>query len=324
MTTARTGTYTARRPTGVTPWPLLLVAGVEKTGVRYAAAQASGSGRFARTFWITVGADLPDPYAAVPGADFEIVEHDGTFTGLLGAVQWASAQPAERPNLLVFTSATALWAMCHEQAQATAHERHDASGATVGPKGVDTTPDLWATANTRHNRVISALRAHPGPVVVTAVLDPGEVVDADGNPTPERRWRPVTQKRLPDAATAIVHLRGYRRGYLVGANAPALAPETGDPGALPDDHIVEAVLDMLAGTGPRAHASYVAAGAAAERAAAVRAVADAAAAAGVPPQQVSEEWAAAHDGEYIGNATDLAGLAALCDDLRTRPTPDPA
>ena len=41
-------------------------------------------------------------------------------------------------------------------------------------------------------------------------------------------------------------------------------------------------------------------------------------AAGVSRQQVAEEWAASHDGQHIGEATDVGGLELLRDDLRAR------
>lgn len=47
-------------------------------------------------------------------------------------------------------------------------------------------------------------------------------------------------------------------------------------------------------------------------------IAAAADAAGVPRKQVSEEWAAAHNGQYIAEATALGDLELMRDDLRTR------
>jgi hypothetical protein len=53
-------------------------------------------------------------------------------------------------------------------------------------------------------------------------------------------------------------------------------------------------------------------------------VAAAADAAGVSRKQVSVEWAESHDGQFIGDATDVGGLQLLRDDLRRNAPKEPA
>src|SRR5690242_8022331 len=100
-----------RRPSGKPPWPIVLIAGVEKAGKSYAAALASGSDLVGRTLWYGIGEDAPDEYARVPGADFEIVEHDGTYRDILAALEWGAAQPRVngKPTLLVVDSFGRAW-----------------------------------------------------------------------------------------------------------------------------------------------------------------------------------------------------------------------
>lgn len=71
-------TLTTRKPTGLPSWPILLIAGVPKAGKSYACAAASASPLVGRTLWVPVGEDDPDELGGIPGADFDIVQHDGT------------------------------------------------------------------------------------------------------------------------------------------------------------------------------------------------------------------------------------------------------
>lgn len=74
-------TLKTRQPTGKPSWPILLLAGREKAGKSWAAVAASASDLIGRTLYIGIGEDDPDEYALIPGASFEIVEHDGTYPG---------------------------------------------------------------------------------------------------------------------------------------------------------------------------------------------------------------------------------------------------
>src|SRR5690606_14747062 len=78
-----------RKPSGLPSWPILLLAGREKAGKSWAAVSASASPLVGRTLYIGIGEDDPDEYSIIPGADFEIVVHDGTFPGILAAVRAA-------------------------------------------------------------------------------------------------------------------------------------------------------------------------------------------------------------------------------------------
>ena len=77
-------TLTVRKPTGLPAWPVLLLAGVEKSGKTYAAAQASASDMIGHTYWIGFGEQDPDEYGQI--GQFDIVEHDGTYRDLLRAI----------------------------------------------------------------------------------------------------------------------------------------------------------------------------------------------------------------------------------------------
>ena len=118
-------TLKTRKPTGKPLWPILLIAGIEKSGKSYAAAAASASKLIGRTLWVPVGEDDPDELGGIDGARFEIVEHDGTYRGILSAVDAAVAELAkdDTPGLIVLDSGTRLWNLLSDEAQATANAR---------------------------------------------------------------------------------------------------------------------------------------------------------------------------------------------------------
>lgn len=315
--------YTTRKPTGKPSWPILLLAGKEKAGKTYAAAVASSSDLVGRTFWIGVGEDAPDEYGAIPGARFEIVEHEGTYRSILGAVEWATAQPMVdgKPNLIVVDSAGRIWALLSDNAQETANERARRKKKPIGPDGADTTPDLWNTAKQRWGHILDTLRGHQGPSIVTARLEVVTLFDSNGQPTRDKDWKVVAEKNLPFDVGAVVQMRAYGDVWLTGVRSLRFRPAPNEYLKL-DDFTVDALWRNLGladePPGERHHDAPRAMGEDAERAELLDAIATAADEAQVTRQSVADDWAAAHDGELISQTTDLGGLELLRDDLRVQ------
>lgn len=311
-------TFTIRKPTGAVPWPILLIAGTEKAGKSYACAEASNSDLIGETYWITVGEDQPDELGQI--ADFNIVEHDGTYRSILGAIEYASAQErGERPNLIVLDSGGRVWNLLSDQAQETANERARRKNKAVGPDGAPITMDLWNTAKQRWNHILDALRNHDGPVIITARLDQVAVMDGD-KPTGEKQWKVQAEKNLPFEVGAIVHLRTYGEAYLTGVRSLRFRPKPNEYTRL-DDFTVDDLwrkLGLADGGSAREHGSVTPQGEDAERQALLAQIKEAAAKAGVELQAVASEWAEAHGGQSIAEATDLGGLELLRDDLQGR------
>lgn len=199
-----------RKPTGKPPWPIVLIAGGEKTGKSYSAAQASASSHIGRTFWIGVGEDDPDEYGSLPGADFEIVEHDGTFRGILNALNDAISEPPTdgKPNLVVLDSATRLWELIVDNAQKTANERRKTSGGADAPIGMD----LWNKAKNQWNAAMTIMRAHRGPVIITSRFEQVTMME-NGKPTMNKEWKIKAEKSLPYDVGVVVEMP--KRGEVV-------------------------------------------------------------------------------------------------------------
>ena len=305
-----------RKPTGKPSWPILLIAGVEKSGKTYNAALASASELVGRTLWIGVGEDDPDEYGAIPGARFEIVVHDGSYRGILAALQAAAAEPAEgKPNLLVLDSATRLWELLSDEAQATANRRAASKAAKYGKpvpdEDVPISMDLWNVAKQRWAHAMDVLRNHQGPSVITARLDSVVIVDGDGKPTKDREWKVKAEKSLPYDVGAIVELHGVQDAYLRGVRSLRFKPEKGDRTPYADFSVEKFWRDLgLEGeTGDRTHSRIDSSGTAeAEAQAELRRIAAWVQEQGIDRAEAVQRFAEQYDGANLRDETDLERL----------------
>lgn len=219
-------TLTRRKPSGKPSWPIVLLAGCEGAGKSWAAAQATGSERFGTSLWLEIGEQTADEYGAVPGADFEILEHDGSFGEILAQLRAAVAEPPVegKPNLLVVDSMTELWDLLSDEQQTIANRRRskNANGdATI-------TMDQWNAAKKRWGYVVSELRRFPGPVVITARLEQVAVVGPNGQPTGSSTWKIRAEKNLPFEVQVVMQAREPRQWMLAGITSTRLhLPDAG-------------------------------------------------------------------------------------------------
>ncbi|MFE4575742.1 DEAD/DEAH box helicase family protein [Streptomyces chartreusis] len=225
ITTPQRG-RTSRRPTGLPNPPMILLAGQEKTGKSRLAAEGTASELLGMTFWIEIGGaeGTADYYGRLPGANYEIVDHDGSYQDILDAIRWAVAQPPAvegMRNMIVIDNGSNLWDMLSEEqalyarwrAEKKAQEQHRRSPNPDLPVTVD--PDLWNRAKDRWGEILWLLRRHSGPVIIIARQ---ELVTAFENdkPTREKTRKIKAEKNLPAAVDAIVELHALGEAYLTG------------------------------------------------------------------------------------------------------------
>lgn len=239
-------TLKTRRPTGAPSWPLILLAGEAKTGKTWSAAEFSGDARISRTFWVDLGEGCADEYGAVPGADYEIVDHDGTWIDIIGQVAEirdvarAALEAGEPPVMLVVDSMTAEWAMLSSWTDTRARRSQSNQKALEADPDaeIDITANYWNDANSRHNRLMNILKTFPGIVVMTALETEKTQFGANGRPLPKapKVARPDAQKRLTadasvwvrlalDSPPTIVGMRSVRRTIQPGRDKPKPWPE---------------------------------------------------------------------------------------------------
>lgn len=219
MTTRRT-----RKPTRKAPWPLVLLAGREKCGKSYTASKFSASDLVDRTFYIEIGEGSADQYGAIPGARYEIVEHDGSWADILAAVEWATSQPTStnRPHALVLDSMTELWGLLADEQESIAKGR---GKATI-------TMDQWNAAKKRWRKVIDAARKNSGPVIFTARYNEVTVM-RNGKPTMDKEWKVDAEKNLAYEVDAVITWKAPREPHIDGVRTVAFDVPAG--GITPKD-----------------------------------------------------------------------------------------
>lgn len=215
------------KPTGKPSWPITLVAGAEKTGKSYTAAVAAASDLIGDTYWIGIGEDRPDEYGLL--ADFNIVEHDGTYRDILTAITEIAAMPKRTDGtqiLLVVDSMTRLWDLVKDNKQAKANARARSAATKYNRAAPDgdspISMDLWNEAATEWNHIMGAIRAHQGPSILTARLDTVTVMDEAGKPTKQKQEKVSAQKSLPFDVGAVIEMPVRGETYISGVRSVRL------------------------------------------------------------------------------------------------------
>ncbi|RKN38475.1 hypothetical protein [Micromonospora endolithica] len=227
MTALRT-----RKPTGRAPWPLILIEGGEKSGKSWACAQFSTSPRIGQMYWIDLGEGAADEYGAIPGANYLVVEHDGTWAQIQAAVDAVKAEAAraaasgEPPVVLVIDSMTAEWDLLKDWASDKARQRYNAKARKYKRQelAADEEPtismDLWNEAGARHRKLMTALMTFPGIVLLTARGKEVAALDDAGKPIERQRdYRVEGHKTLGFDVSCWVRLDRTKPGTVVGVRS---------------------------------------------------------------------------------------------------------
>ncbi len=217
-----------RKPTGRVPWPLILVEGGEKAGKSWAAAVLTGSERVGRCRWLDLGEGAGDEYGAIPGANYEMCEHDGTWQSIIGAVEDArdeartDAEAGQPPYVLIIDSMTLIWDMLKDWASNRARKtdsnkkklREDPNAEIV------VAPNFWNDANARHRRLMTMLMTFPGVVICTARGKEVAELDSKGTPITGRKgYRVEGHKDLAFDATVWLRLARDDEPLIVGCRS---------------------------------------------------------------------------------------------------------
>ncbi|WP_431892716.1 AAA family ATPase [Micromonospora haikouensis] len=244
-----------RPPTGRVPWPLILIEGGEKSGKSWAAATLSASPRVGRTFWIDLGEGAGDEYGAIPGVRYEIVEHDGTWPQIIGAVEAIrdiarqAADAGQPPVVLVIDSMTALWDMLKDWAtnRARATDSNKKKLRNDPNAEIVVSPNFWNDANARHRRLMTILMTFPGIAVVTARGKEVAEIGSGGSPTGQKLYKVEGHKDLAFDATAWVRMSRDDHPLIVGARSvhAGIQPGSDKPRKVPGLELERLVFEVL-------------------------------------------------------------------------------
>lgn len=243
-----------RKPTGIPPWPLLLIEGPEKSGKSYAAAQFTASDKISQTYWIDLGEGSADEYAAIPGADYLIVDHDGTWHDIIGQVReiHRTAADSEKPVVLVIDSMTAEWELLKDWASQRARESKFAQKQLREDPNAEIKPsmNLWNDAGDRHHQMMRLLMTFPGIVIMTARGKEVAALDSDGRPIPKaKEYRVEGHKTLPYDASVWVRLSRDEPPTVIGCRSvhSGIRPGVDKPQRFPEfsiEHLIFTVLGI--------------------------------------------------------------------------------
>ncbi|MBM0275357.1 hypothetical protein [Micromonospora tarensis] len=244
-----------RPPTGRVPWPLILIEGGEKAGKSWMIAELSASPKVGQTYWIDLGEGAADEYGAIPGARYEVVDHDGTFADILGQVEAAKAEAArvaaakQPPVVLGIDSGTLEWDLLKGIADAKARARLAKRGKQVAP---DAEPqismDLWNEINAKHRRLMTHLMTFPGIVVITARGKEVAALDTSGRPVEgSKEYKVEGQKNLAFDATVWIRVSRDHPPMVVGARSvhAGVRPGVDRPRPVPGLTLEKVVFDIL-------------------------------------------------------------------------------
>jgi len=204
-------TLRTRQPTGVASWPMVLLEGPDSVGKSYQAAQFTGCDKTGQAYWLDIGEGAADEYINVPGADYLILEHDGSWSDIINQIREASAAEAKSdlPAVLIVDSASNVWDMLKTWTDTRARSsRNGKKLLAADPDAeVSASPNLWNDANARHHAFVKALQEFPGIVVLTARGKETIAMDKDGRPIPNAKDYSVeVNKYLPFRVSAHVRL----------------------------------------------------------------------------------------------------------------------
>src|SRR3954468_2262955 len=217
-----------RQPTGRVPWPCILLEGEEKAGKSWALAQFSSSDRIGALYWIDLNEGAADEYGAVPGANYQLVEHDGSYAAVLAAVQAIKAEArraadaGEPPVVLGIDTGSAIWDGLKDWASdRAARSARNRELLKRDPNAeITISQNLWNEAGARWRKLQTELLTFPGIVVVTARGKEVTEVDANGRPIEgQKTWSVQTHREFPYAASVWVRLRRGRRPLIIGARS---------------------------------------------------------------------------------------------------------
>jgi hypothetical protein len=252
-----------RKPTGKVGWPLILIEGEEKAGKTWSCAEFSASEHISAMYWLDLSEGSADEYGAIKGANYEIIDHDGSWGDIIGQVEavHAEAQRAvdagEKPVVLTIDSMTAIWEMLTAwTADRAARLDSNINKLRRNPDAeIVIPPGYWNPANKRHKHLMQLLKTFPGIVLVTAQGKTVTKIDEDGKPAEDERGRAQRdykvegQKKL--AYDVSVWVRKFRAAptVVVGARSvhAGIKPGEDEPKEMPGitlEHLIFGVLKL--------------------------------------------------------------------------------
>jgi hypothetical protein len=249
-----------RKPTGLAPWPFLVINGDQGTGKTHLLAQLAASTRIGKMWaldWDEEG--TLDELAALPGVtvdDFEMIDHNGRWFDIIGQLRAVCAEALQQVKaggkvpVLGIDSMSAPWDCLKNWVDERAMRSPANQRLLADDPAADirATNPVWNSANKRHDELMEILISFPGIVIMTARSKTTIAIDEDGKPAKDDRGRPIkvlkveTQKKLLRRASVVVQLGDDHPPLITKARS---AHSGIRPGVNPAKEVRDLTLDWL-------------------------------------------------------------------------------
>jgi hypothetical protein len=248
-------TLKVRKPTGVVPWPLVLIEGPEKCGKTWMSLQFSSCDKVGQMYVLDLGEGTTDEYRDIPGADFLVIDHDGSWRDIIDqvnevrAVAQAAVDEGKPPVVLVVDTMTDEWTMLSDWANQRAKKTDtNAKKLKANPDAeISVSMNFWNDATNRHRKLMTLLLTFPGIVLITARGKEVAAVDDNGKPTGEKTYKVEGHKTLAFDATVWVRLSRESAPVIVGARSVrhGIRPGIDKPKPKPDFNLEWLIFEIL-------------------------------------------------------------------------------
>lgn len=220
---------------------LYLTDGFVVTHNSWTLAELSASPRIGRTLVLPLGEDVSkwDEYGLIPGARFEIIEHDGSWASIMDAAESAKQEAAkavangEKPWVFGFDTMTAEWEGLKDwgSRRARSSEANKKLLARDPNAEIVVSPNYWNDAHRRHRQLMTQLLLFPGIVVLLAR---GKEVTFFQNGQPvagKTAWKVEAEDSVPFDITAHIRLKRDEPARLISAFGVHVQVKPGKPGS---------------------------------------------------------------------------------------------
>jgi hypothetical protein len=245
-----------RKPDGKVRWPVIALTGPEHSGKSTTIVHFSRDQRLAGMYVAEWGAGdngVLNEYGVMPGARFELLEHNNSVQSVFGQVLAArevarkSIAEGGKPYALAIDSWSTCWDLIKDwtslraaHAMLRANQSNPAAGPIDPNATVTVGRNLWNDARDRYRQFMTVLLTWPGPVILTCRARWVSGTDEKtGQPSKQREYSIDCHNSLVSDATVVIRMNRGAPPELHKCRSIHLQldPKRATPMELPGDHL---------------------------------------------------------------------------------------
>lgn len=220
-------------------------------------AELSASERIGRTLWLELAERTADEYGQVPGARYELIDHDGTYQDIIAQLEAAvvaakvARADGDKPWVLGVDTMTAYWDMLKSWADGRARKQAgNAAKLRSDPNAeIKVSLNIWQDVDKRWRKFMTLLLTFPGPVVMLAKGKHVIAIDDDGKPIANapKVYKVEAKNGLEYDASQVIRLSTEEGPVVTKCRSVhhGVRPGIDDPVPLPDFSLAWFIFDLL-------------------------------------------------------------------------------